>query len=164
MRVVLACATAAAASCAKHRDEPCRVTNLKLGTKHGGPVWKAHNAHTDALLKDCERRLHATAERITKINQRRKLQQDKARAELDRYAGEYERVLKKNVEIEVACQKLEGEIEASGSRAANGANGEGHADGAQGGGSRGKHAAAGTGENGAAAGGEAAGGDAMDAD
>ena len=126
--VTTSCASAGSHAGSESKDVR-RVTNLKLGTKHGGPVWKAHNAHTAALLKDCERRLRETAERITKVNQRRKLQQDKARGELDRYASEYARVLKKNVEIEVACRNLQEKIDSTGpGDGEQRANGADHAD------------------------------------
>jgi hypothetical protein len=80
---------------------------LKLNVKHGGALWRAHNAHTDVLLHHSDQQLKQVGDRITKINQRRKLQQEKAKAEMDRLQSKYSDALKRNIEIEVACRGLE---------------------------------------------------------
>jgi Breast carcinoma amplified sequence 2 (BCAS2) len=79
------------------------------------------------LIKDCDRRLRAADVRITVINQRRKLLQEKARGDLERLEATYTSLVAKNVSIEVACRKLEAEVAAAegavaaGAGAANGA-------------------------------------------
>jgi hypothetical protein len=62
------------------------------------------------LLKHCNKHLQDVSHRITKVNQRRKLQQEKAKAEMDRLQSLYRDALKRNIEIEEACQWLEQEI------------------------------------------------------
>ena len=94
------------------RFASCRILNLKLATKHGPATWKAHNARTEALVKDCDRRLHAAEARITDTNRKRKLRQEQARGDLERLQAEYTNLLKKNVSIEVACCALEAEVTA----------------------------------------------------
>ena len=112
----------------------CRILNLKLATKHGPATWKAHNARTEALVKDCDRRLHAAEARITDTNRKRKLRQEQARGDLERLQAEYTNLLKKNMSIEVACCALKAEVTAleaardgrsGGGDAANGADADG---------------------------------------
>lgn len=90
----------------------CRIVNLKLGIKHGPAAWKAHNARTAALLSGVKERRERANVRITETNQRRKLQQEKARGTLDRLQESYDKVVAKNVDIEVACRKLDAQVEA----------------------------------------------------
>ena len=89
------------------------MLNLNIAVKHGPAVWKAHNARTDALIKDLDRRLHATEVRITDTNRKRKLRQEQARGELERLHAEYTNTLKKNIAIEIACRKIEDEAAAA---------------------------------------------------
>lgn len=84
-----------------------RVQNFKLAVKFGPAVWKAHNARSSVYLKIAKNRLKDVKEEITKVNQRRKLQQEKAKGTLDRLQKEYNDLVKSNCEIALACKKLE---------------------------------------------------------
>jgi hypothetical protein len=86
--------------------------NFKLGIKYGPAVWKAHNARTESLVKKCDLRMNAMTMKITSINQRRKLQQEKARVGLERLQAAYTNLVGKNASIVVACLRLEAEIQA----------------------------------------------------
>ena len=88
----------------------CRVVNLKLGIKYGPAAWRAHNARTQSLINAADKRLRQAEERITKTNQRRKLKQEQAKLELDRLQNEYTTLVRKNTDIEAACEELEAEI------------------------------------------------------
>lgn len=84
-----------------------RVQNFRLAVKHAPAVWKAHNARTDVYIKMAEARLKEVQAEITKVNQRRKLQQEKAKVNLDRLSKQYNDLVKRNIDMALACKKLE---------------------------------------------------------
>jgi hypothetical protein len=85
----------------------CRIQNFQLAVKHAPAVWKAHNARTEVYIKMAEKRLADVKAEITKVNQRRKLRQEKAKVTLDRLTKEYNDLVKRNIELVLACKKLE---------------------------------------------------------
>lgn len=85
----------------------CRVQNFQLAVKFGPAVWKAHNARTDVYINMAEKRLREVKAEITKVNQRRKLQQEQAKVTLDRLSKEYNDLVQRNIAIALACKKLE---------------------------------------------------------
>jgi pre-mRNA-splicing factor SPF27 len=104
--------------CADRKQEPSvtvsfwlfRVANFRLGVKFGPAVWKAHSARTDVYAKTVEKRLRDTEAEITKVNQRRKLQQQQAGQSISRLAKAYDELVQRNGEIAVACAQLEAKI------------------------------------------------------
>ena len=86
---------------------------MKLGAKHGPAAWKAHNARTEALIKNCDRQLHEAEKRIQQTGQRRKLQQERAQADLARLQSEYKELVTKNIAIELECRKMEAQLHAA---------------------------------------------------
>lgn len=102
----------------------CRVQNFRLAVQHSPAVWKAHNARSDVYIKMMEKRLREVQEETTKVNQRRKLQQEKAKVTLDRLTKEYNDLVKSNIQIALACKKLEMEQEQQAADAAAPAAGE----------------------------------------
>lgn len=85
--------------------------NLELALKYAPNLWRAHNARTAAIAQQLEKQSEELAAEITRTNQRRKLQQLAAASELEMAETVYYGLTKKNVEIEVACQTLQAEIE-----------------------------------------------------
>lgn len=85
----------------------CRVQNFKLAVKYAPAVWKAHNARTDVYMKKADSKLKEVKDEITKVNQRRKLQQEKEKLTLDRLSKEYQDLVQNNIKLAVACKKLE---------------------------------------------------------
>lgn len=88
----------------------CRIENFKLGLKLGPAVWKAHLARTDMLVGSSEKRLRDVEARITKVNQRRKLQQERTRLQLQRLQTTYAELVGKNSQIILACDRLEHQL------------------------------------------------------
>ena len=91
----------------EHAALRCRVQNYKLAVKFGPAVWKAHNARTDVYLKMAKKRLSDVKGEIVKVNQRRKLQQEKAKVTIDRLQKEYHDLVRSNCDIALACKRLE---------------------------------------------------------
>lgn len=69
-------------------------------------MWRAHNARTTVICKHLDRDLKSVEQQIEAVNKRRKLRQEAAGPELERLWAEYQSLLQKNVEIEIACQPL----------------------------------------------------------
>lgn len=93
----------------------CRIENFKLGLKFGPAVWKAHLARTDVFMTLSDSKLRTVEATITKVNQRRKMQQDQAKLQLQRLQTTYDELLRKNTHISLACFKLEVQIGQAGS-------------------------------------------------
>lgn len=89
-----------------------RITNLELMLKFGDKNWRAQGQLDEAAVKQYEVALEETKKAITAVNMERKLQQTAAGSELRRAEAEYYQLLIKNSEIEVACDKLESELQA----------------------------------------------------
>ena len=93
----------------------CRIENFKLGLKFGPSVWKAHLARTDVLVALSESKLRTVEAKIIKVNQRRKMQQEQARFQLQRLQLMYSELLSKNTQISIACQCLRDKLDRAGS-------------------------------------------------
>jgi pre-mRNA-splicing factor SPF27 len=87
-----------------------RITNLELMLKYGDKNWRAQGQLVDSLVKQYETELAETKKQITAVNLERKLQQTAAGNELRKAETEYQELVLKNIEIEMACDRLEKEI------------------------------------------------------
>eukprot|EP00200_Dunaliella_tertiolecta_P003457 CAMPEP_0202339624 /NCGR_PEP_ID=MMETSP1126-20121109/1407_1 /ASSEMBLY_ACC=CAM_ASM_000457 /TAXON_ID=3047 /ORGANISM="Dunaliella tertiolecta, Strain CCMP1320" /LENGTH=305 /DNA_ID=CAMNT_0048930203 /DNA_START=757 /DNA_END=1674 /DNA_ORIENTATION=+ len=88
-----------------------RILNLDLLLKYGDKTWRAQTQLSEATQKQAEEELQATKKRITELNQERKLSQLAAGAELRKLYDEYFQAVKKNLDIDNACEKLQDEVD-----------------------------------------------------
>ncbi|KAL1511901.1 hypothetical protein AB1Y20_005183 [Prymnesium parvum] len=89
-----------------------RLVNLELLQKHGNNVWKAQLNALDAANNSVARMIAETDASIEAVNKRRKLDQTKAGSTLVQLEGKWVSMVKKNIEIESHCMRLEQECEA----------------------------------------------------
>ncbi|KAF5842863.1 breast carcinoma amplified sequence 2-domain-containing protein [Dunaliella salina] len=88
-----------------------RILNLDLLLKYGDKTWRAQTQLSEATQKQAEEELQATKKRITELNQERKLSQLAAGAELRKLYDEYFQSVKKNLDIDNACERLQDEVD-----------------------------------------------------
>ncbi|KAL6756456.1 Pre-mRNA-splicing factor SPF27 [Haematococcus lacustris] len=89
-----------------------RILNLELVLKYGDKTWRAQNQLNEVTLKQVEVEAAALAKAKNDLNQARKLAQTLAGQELSRAHTEYYSLVRKNFEIERACQVLEEQVRA----------------------------------------------------
>ncbi|KAI8466280.1 MAG: breast carcinoma amplified sequence 2 [Monoraphidium minutum] len=98
-----------------------RISNLELLLKFGPNAWRAQVQLSGAAAKQLEAQLTETrkqarawggggAGRIDALNRERKVQQMAAGMELRRLEDEWANAVRKNLEICMACEKLEAEV------------------------------------------------------
>ncbi|KAH9573963.1 hypothetical protein CY35_01G029800 [Sphagnum magellanicum] len=87
-----------------------RLENLELMLKYGTSVWRVYNQN----LEGFQARLHAIVQdhthEIEVLNRERKLNQQAAAAELNRWGLQWKELCQKNLDIEAACLQLEAEV------------------------------------------------------
>ncbi|MEW5300222.1 MAG: hypothetical protein WDW36_003167 [Sanguina aurantia] len=87
-----------------------RILNLELLLKQGDKVWRAQNQLDESLFKSFEAQTAATRKEIDNVNRERKLQQAAAGTELTKLGVRYHQLMRKNFEIDSACNKLEDQV------------------------------------------------------
>lgn len=87
-----------------------RIANLELLLKFGPNTWRAQAATSSAAAKQLERRLAETRRAVDAVNRERKVQQMAAGNELRRLEDEWAGAVRKNLEVSLACARLEEEV------------------------------------------------------
>ncbi|CAM6090952.1 unnamed protein product [Calypogeia fissa] len=93
------------------QHQTIRLENLDLMLKYGPNAWKVHNQHLEACIARYQRIMRETSYEIETLNRERKSNQLAAAAELSLLDAQWKELSEKNLEIEDACLKLNGEIE-----------------------------------------------------
>jgi pre-mRNA-splicing factor SPF27 len=125
-------AAAVANAKAQLEHQALRVQNLELLAKHGANAWLAHNRGVEAALAGARAQLAQLDAAAEELHKTRKVQQTAAGAELAKLARQWDAAVRKNADIEAACDALE--AEAAALRHAGAAAPGGQADGAGAGG------------------------------
>ena len=86
-----------------------RIGNLELLQQHGAPLWRAHLNALDVSSGQLKRAEGDVAEQIEIVNRKRKTEQLAAGPRLVALEAEWVDGIKKNLEIEAACLRLEAE-------------------------------------------------------
>uniref|UniRef100_A0A7R9VI47 Pre-mRNA-splicing factor SPF27 n=1 Tax=Chlamydomonas euryale TaxID=1486919 RepID=A0A7R9VI47_9CHLO len=89
-----------------------RIANLELLLRHGDKTWRAQGQLVDSLVSQFKSQLAELQAAVAAVNSERKLQQTAAGGELRRAEMTYYEMVHKNLQIEVACNKLEAEVAA----------------------------------------------------
>ncbi|XP_023518986.1 pre-mRNA-splicing factor SPF27 homolog [Cucurbita pepo subsp. pepo] len=95
-----------------------RLENLELMSKYGPDIWKQHNKQLEALLSRMQKLAQEQNEKIEKVNRERKFHQQNAAYELHALSTQWKELCEKNMEIQVACSQIEGQIQELRSEAA----------------------------------------------
>jgi len=90
-----------------------RLMNLELQIKYGANTWRAHNQHVESVIKRYEQAVNNARREIEDTNRARKLMQMSAGQELQALESKWHAAVKKNVEIDEACQRLQRKIDAA---------------------------------------------------
>ncbi|TYJ99022.1 pre-mRNA-splicing factor SPF27-like protein [Cucumis melo var. makuwa] len=116
------------------RHQVLRLENLDLMSKYGPDIWKQHNKQLEALLSRMQKLAQEQNEKIEKVNRERKFHQvssipvihvnslkslvdylcnaqQNAAYELHALSTQWKELCEKNMEIQVACFQLEGQIQ-----------------------------------------------------
>ncbi|XP_058107624.1 pre-mRNA-splicing factor SPF27 homolog [Magnolia sinica] len=95
-----------------------RIENLDLMLNHGVDVWKHHNQRLEAFLSRMQAIALGHNEMIEVVNRERKFHQQNTSVELNALEAQWKELCTKNIEIQVACAKIENHIEELGREAA----------------------------------------------
>ncbi|KAG2483169.1 hypothetical protein HYH03_017961 [Edaphochlamys debaryana] len=87
-----------------------RILNQELLLKHGDKAWRAQVALDEAAVKSLEAALAGVKKETDALNRERKLQQHAAGAELSKLERQYMGQVRKNFDIERACDRLEAAV------------------------------------------------------
>ncbi|XP_022137683.1 pre-mRNA-splicing factor SPF27 homolog [Momordica charantia] len=93
------------------RHQVLRLENLELMSKYGPDIWKQHNKQLEALLSRMQKLAQEQNEKIEKVNRERKFHQQNAAYELHALSTQWKDLCHKNMEIQVACSQIEGQIQ-----------------------------------------------------
>lgn len=86
-----------------------RVGNLELLQQHGAHLWRAHLNALDTASGHMQRTEQELAEQIELVNRKRKADQTAAGPRLQALEADWVGAVKKNLEIEAMCLRLEAE-------------------------------------------------------
>ncbi|KAG2423515.1 hypothetical protein HXX76_015263 [Chlamydomonas incerta] len=87
-----------------------RILNQELLLKYGDKAWRAQVALDEAAVKGLEAQLAALRKETDALNRERKLQQHAAGSELSKLERQYLSQVRKNADIERACDRLEAAV------------------------------------------------------
>ncbi|GLC36044.1 hypothetical protein PLESTB_000531900 [Pleodorina starrii] len=87
-----------------------RILNQELLLKHGDKSWRAQVQLDEASVKSLEQQLAAIKKETDQLNRERKLQQHAAGSELSKLERQYMAQVRKNWDIERACDRLEEQV------------------------------------------------------
>ena len=94
---------------AQLEQQATRLLNLELLQQHGANLWRAHLNVLDASSAHLKRADGALSEQLEVINRKRKSEQLAAGPRLQALERDWVGGVKKNLEIEAQCLKLEAE-------------------------------------------------------
>jgi len=94
---------------AQLEQQATRVSNLELLQQHGANLWRAHLHALDASSAHLKRADGALGEQLEAINRKRKSEQLAAGPRLQALERDWVGTVKKNLEIEAQCLKVEAE-------------------------------------------------------
>jgi pre-mRNA-splicing factor SPF27 len=97
-------------ACAQLEHQLNRIANLELLLKFGPNAWRAQAQLSGAAAKQLEARVTDLHKRVDALNRERKVQQMAAGAELRKLEDEWASAVRKNLEISLACERLEAEV------------------------------------------------------
>jgi NAD-dependent oxidoreductase involved in siderophore biosynthesis len=89
-----------------------RLGNLELLQQHGAPLWRAHLNTLDQSSSRLDAHARALAESVEAVNRKRKADQLAVGPKLLQLEAEWVGAVKKNLEIEAQCLRLEAECAA----------------------------------------------------
>ncbi|KAG2431352.1 hypothetical protein HYH02_013342 [Chlamydomonas schloesseri] len=84
-----------------------RILNQELLLKYGDKAWRAQVSLDEAAVRGLEAQLAALRKETDALNRERKLQQHAAGSELSKLERQYLSQVRKNADIERACDRLE---------------------------------------------------------
>jgi pre-mRNA-splicing factor SPF27 len=87
-----------------------RITNLDLMIKYGPNLWRTQNAKLDFLVKNFRKELKNIHTEISLINKERMLSHFAAGNDLEHMEVMWNKYMRKNFEINVACEKMRTDI------------------------------------------------------
>jgi len=86
-----------------------RISNLELLQKHGANAWRAHLNGLEAASNSATQLQNSLSNEIDAVTRKRKHDQTKAGPTLQKLEGEWVSSVRKNIEIESQCMRLERE-------------------------------------------------------
>ncbi|KAK3238373.1 hypothetical protein CYMTET_51609 [Cymbomonas tetramitiformis] len=96
---------------AQLEHQALRLTNLELLAKFGANAWRVHLQHLEATVKGQEDQQASYQKEIESVNSERKLKQVSVGNSLRECEEEWQGLVSKNMQIDLACQELEKEID-----------------------------------------------------
>lgn len=99
-----------------------KTENLELLSVYGANLWKLYNEELDSIKNKVQAQLNETQDKIDDVNRKRKREQLEAITEIVRLDNEWYELCHKNVRIDLACQKLENEVDELSAKLPNNGN------------------------------------------
>jgi len=87
-----------------------RFENLDLLNNYGANSWMLHNEYLEQYKQRLSKLLQQYKTEIEEVNRQRKKEQTEAGRVLFQLEQKWEQLIMKNIEIEIACRKLEEEL------------------------------------------------------
>ncbi|KAL4206180.1 breast carcinoma amplified sequence 2 [Rhizopus microsporus] len=84
--------------------------NLELLSKYGANAWRVHNYQLETYLKYIKSNTDRLRNEIIEINKQRKADQTAAAATLASLENKWSDLISQNLQVEIACAALEGEL------------------------------------------------------
>eukprot|EP01102_Stenamoeba_stenopodia_P011094 TRINITY_DN3393_c0_g1_i1.p1 TRINITY_DN3393_c0_g1~~TRINITY_DN3393_c0_g1_i1.p1 ORF type:complete len:263 (-),score=60.99 TRINITY_DN3393_c0_g1_i1:114-848(-) len=99
-----------------------KTENLELLSVYGANLWKLYNTELETVKNKVQAQLSETQDKIDDVNRKRKREQLDAITEITRLDNEWYELCYKNVRIDLACQKIENEIDELSAKLPNNGN------------------------------------------
>lgn len=102
---------------AQLEHQHARIVNLELLTRYGPDAWRLRNDTLETTLRLLHAQHASAAAAAEEVNRERKLRQLETGRMLQALHEQYEALLAKNAEIELACQALEATLQSAAAQA-----------------------------------------------
>merc|ERR1711934_252604 len=94
------------------QHQAVRIENLDLMSEHGPMAWRMYNVSLETTHASVKRKLEETKKAIEDVNKRRKIEQTEGGMKVRELEMQWEELMKKNLNIDAACQSLSRDISA----------------------------------------------------
>merc|ERR1711934_1261795 len=94
------------------QHQAVRIENLDLMSEHGPMAWRMYNVSLEATHAGVKKKLEETKKEIEEVNKRRKIEQTEGGLKVRELEQQWEELMKKNLNIDAACQSLDRDISA----------------------------------------------------